>query len=112
MIQANFTNQGGTISITVKGHAGTAPVGEDIVCAAASILFNVCSQYADTLYKGGSLLEEPVIDATEGDAKIIVKPIPERMPLAMHTFTVISMGYDALQENFPLNVGFKSFGQA
>ena len=67
MIKITATrNNGKIISLTVKGHANSAPHGEDLVCAAVSSI----------LVGGCNALKEPncfAIKLNEGDASIIEK---------------------------------------
>ncbi len=39
MIKAVFSRKGNCFSVEIKGHSGSAPEGQDIVCAAASAGF-------------------------------------------------------------------------
>ena len=67
MIKITATrNNGKIISLTVKGHANSAPHGQDLVCAAVSSI----------LVGGCNALKEPncyAIKLNEGDASIIEK---------------------------------------
>ena len=64
MIKITATrNNGKIISLTVKGHANSAPHGEDLVCAAVSSI----------LVGGCNALKEPncfAIKLNEGDASV------------------------------------------
>ena len=65
MIKITATrNNGKIISLTVKGHANSAPKGEDLVCAAVSSI----------LVGGCNALNQPncfAIKLNEGDASIL-----------------------------------------
>ena len=67
MIKIEATRKDGKIiSLTVKGHANSAPKGEDLVCAAVS----------SVLVGGCNALKEPncfAIKLNEGDASIVEK---------------------------------------
>ena len=67
MIKIEATRNNGKItSLTVKGHANSAPKGEDLVCAAVS----------SVLVGGCNALKEPncfAIKLNEGDASIVEK---------------------------------------
>lgn len=73
--------------ITVSGHAGQAPRGRDIVCAAASIL-------AYTLIEGGA-------DAEELGAGAL------RLTGHGRELRLIAGGYRLLAENYPQNIRFE-----
>lgn len=47
MIQAVFDKSGDEARMTVRGHAGYAPAGQDIVCAAVSTVVAVCELTLD-----------------------------------------------------------------
>ena len=65
MIKITATrNNGKIISLTVKGHANSAPHGQDLVCAAVSSI----------LVGGCNALKEPncyAIKLNEGDASVV-----------------------------------------
>lgn len=57
-MQVDFRQEKGRIQVRIQGHAGYAPAGEDIVCAAASML--------------GALLEETLLrENTRGGLRAI-----------------------------------------
>ena len=61
----------GVCGLTVKGHAGYARSGQDIVCAAASVLITTC---ANALQSVAGI--EPILEVTEKPALIAVD-LPE-----------------------------------
>ena len=76
----------GLCGIRVSGHAGYAPAGEDIVCAAASVLITTCANALESvagIRPNVSHSERPVIihvalpgglsPASEHDARIILR---------------------------------------
>ena len=57
-MQIDFQQERGQIQVRIRGHAGYAPAGEDIVCAAASML--------------GALLEETLLrENTQGGLRFL-----------------------------------------
>ena len=57
-MQIDFRQERGQIQVRIRGHAGYAPAGEDIVCAAASML--------------GALLEETLLrENTQGGLRFL-----------------------------------------
>ena len=64
-------DENGVCGLTVKGHAGYARSGKDIVCAAASVLITTC---ANALQSVADI--SPVLEVTENPAMIAVK-LPE-----------------------------------
>jgi uncharacterized protein YsxB (DUF464 family) len=116
MITASFSraNDNGTESITLrlKGHAGMANEGEDIICASATILAYTVAQSLQFLYEEGGLEEQPLIRLDKGDAEITVIPKYTSYKEALHTFFVAQVGYHLLAHNYPQYVELHSFGEA
>lgn len=107
MIHVVFTEAAGILSLHVSGHAGAAPKGEDLVCAAASILTSTVAQ-AMMMTKVW-LQEEPVITLQDGDGEIYVKPTEDKYPFVFHTFTVALIGFQLLAEKYPQYVTLRTF---
>ena len=114
MIQArfDFSDDGKTIIFTVKGHAGQADIGHDIVCASASILAYTVAQVVKTMREEGKLKKNPNIRLDSGDAIITCKPTKQYFAEALHTFSVAQVGYDLLHHNYPQYVQLTKFGKA
>ena len=114
MVQAEFfTNKAsGSITLRLSGHAGQAKKGEDIVCAAASILSYTVAQTIQFMYEQGYLQKKPYLKLEEGNTVIIAKPNPENYEEALHTFFVAQVGYHLLAKNYPQYVTLSSFGDS
>ena len=106
MITAKFYQKpdNGSIHMTLKGHAGTAPKGEDLVCSAATMLAYTVAQAVKFLYEQGQLKKKPKIHITDGSATIIATPTEEGYAPVLHTFWVAQCGIHVLQQNYPQNV--------
>ena len=106
MITAKFYQKpdNGSIHMTLKGHAGTAPKGEDLVCAAATMQAYTVAQAVQFLYDKGLLKKKPKIHITDGSATIIATPTEEGYAPVLHTFWVAQCGIHVLQHNYPQNV--------
>ena len=106
MITARFYQKpdNGSIHMTLKGHAGTAPKGEDLVCSAATMLAYTVAQAVQFLYEKGQLKKKPKIHITDGSATIIATPTEEGYAPVLHTFWVAQCGIHVLQHNYPQNV--------
>ena len=94
----------GSIHMTMKGHAGTAPKGEDLVCASATMLAYTVAQAVQFLYEQGQLKKKPKISITDGSATVIATPTEEGYAPVLHTFWVAQCGIHVLQHNYPQNV--------
>lgn len=97
------------IQMTLKGHAGQAEHGEDIVCASASILAYTVAQIVKAMEQHGDLLGEPTIDLNEGDAMISCRcREADVFGELVHTFFVAHVGYLLLAHNYPEYVSLES----
>ena len=114
MVKAEFfTNkEAGSITMKLTGHAGQAEKGQDIVCAAASILAYTVAQALQFMYEQGQLQKKPHIKLTEGDTVIVAKPREKAYAEALHTFFVAQVGYHLLSHNYPQYVTLSSFGDS
>ena len=67
MVKIHFWQEkdNGTIHMKVKGHAGTAPRGEDLVCASATMLVYTVAQAVSFMHEQGQLEEKPHIKIRE-----------------------------------------------
>ncbi len=106
MITARFYQKkdAGSIHMTLKGHANTAPVGEDLVCAAATTLAYTVAQVVQFLHEQGRLKKKPKIRIRDGEAVIIATPTEEYYPETLHAFWVAQCGIHVLQHNYPQHV--------
>jgi uncharacterized protein YsxB (DUF464 family) len=94
-------------SLLVKGHAGQADVGHDIICASASILAYTIAQVIKSMEHHGDLIEPPTIELESGDATIVCRAKDDYLfSEMMQDFFVIRTGYLLLERNYPLYVEF------
>ena len=114
MIKVTFSHEKdiGVIALKVKGHAGQAEKGNDIVCSAASILTYTIAQYLKYVYKQGGLQKKPVIKLNDGDSLIVAKPTEEYEGEVLNAFFVAEVGYSLLAHNYPQYVELNMFGEA
>ena len=112
MIEVIFKEKDGEISLEVKGHAGAAESGHDIICSATSILGYTVAQIADNIYRRDGFEESPTIKLEEGDALISCKPKEIAADETRHTFFVAQVGYELLAYNYPQFVSLTKFGEA
>ena len=114
MVKAEFyTNkESGSITLKLTGHAGAGEKGQDIVCAAASILAYTVAQAIQFMYEEGNLQKKPHIKLDEGDTIIVAKPKKESYTEALHTYFVAQVGFHLLSHNYPQYVSLSSFGES
>ena len=102
MIMAKFNKGGdGSIRMVLKGHARTAPKGEDLICAAATTLAYTAAQAVTFFHQQGKLKRPPKIDIREGSATVIATPTQEGYPQVLHAFWVVQCGIHLLVCNYP-----------
>lgn len=114
MIEVTFKQNHDTrqLRLTVIGHAGHAPIGQDIVCAAASILATTVAQIVKAMESHGDLEEEPLIKLEEGNAVVSCKVKSDELYAeASHTYFVAKVGYSLLAHNFPKYVTLITLGE-
>ena len=89
-------------SLLVDGHAGQAIVGQDIVCASASILAYTIAQVVKLMDNHGDLVEPPTLDLEEGDTKIVCRAKDDYLfAEVMQYFFTVRTGYVLLAHNYP-----------
>ena len=92
--------EGGKLTMWAEGHAGYAPAGQDIVCAAVSCLMQTLAYSAaedehtsSCIYQGK---DGPVVNVEAGDSVLM-----------RDKFELVADGLDLLAEQYPENVNFK-----
>lgn len=92
--------EGGKLAMRAEGHAGYAPAGQDIVCAAVSCLMQTLAYSAakdehtsSRIYQGK---EGPVVNVEAGDSVLM-----------RDKFELVADGLTLLAEQYPENVSFK-----
>ena len=93
--------EGGKLTMRAEGHAGYAPAGQDIVCAAVSCLMQTLAYSAaeeehtsSCIYQGK---EGPVVNVEAGDSVLM-----------RDKFELVADGLTLLAEQYPENVNFKN----
>ena len=92
MIKVTFTTEGEKLSLRLEGHAGYAVIGEDTVCASASILAYTLASIVDSFDE-----IESSISLTSGDATIEC----ENNTCTRNAFAYTKVGYALLAQNYP-----------
>lgn len=104
MIRAKFYTKNDSIHMSLKGHAGAAPIGEDLICAGATMMAYTVAQAVQFMMEAGKLKKRPKISLKEGNADIVVTPREEDYAEALHTFYVAQCGIHLLAHNYPEHV--------
>ena len=113
MIKARLNEtKTGSISLSIKGHAGAAEVGQDIVCASASILAYTVAQLVKDYSNLDMLKKKPTIMIKKGSSTVTCSPKQEYYDEVKHSFFVVQTGLNLLAHNYPQCVDIEMFGQA
>ena len=106
MITARFYQKpsNGSIHMIIKGHADTAPKGEDLICASATMLAYTVAQAVQFMQESNKLKKKPKIHIKDGEATIIATPKEDAYAETLHTFWVAQCGVHVLAHNYPQNV--------
>lgn len=99
MIRVTQTDDGKALALAVKGHAGKGPKGEDIVCAAATMLAYTLAQNVSKCRLG--LKGRPKIQMKEGDIIIRCRPKDRHRDQLRLVYETIGEGYRLLAHNYP-----------
>ena len=97
-------------SCIIRGHAGFAPKGKDIVCAAVSILARTA---LDVLHEHGGL-ELKTDSAERGELSFTVEKKQDGCSdILSYTADFLQKGFDSLQKEYPayLSADFVSAGE-
>lgn len=111
MLKVKFckSEDGKSLILEIKGHAGSAEVGRDLVCASATILSYTVAQIVKDMYNQGRLRKKPTIRLKEGDSCVVCKPKKESYAEILHSYFVAEVGYNLLAHNYPEYVQLKMF---
>ena len=94
----------GSIHMKLQGHADSAPKGEDLICASATMMAYTVAQAVQFMYENEQLKKKPKIQIKDGEATIIATPTEDAYAEALHTFWVAQCGAHVLAHNYPQNV--------
>ncbi len=95
-----------TRRVTVKGHAGAAPKGNDIVCAAVSALTYTLAANALDL-KDCGFTRRVMTRLDHGDSEIHVTPKRPWRGTTDLVFSSVCVGFRLLAENYPKYIEYQ-----
>lgn len=95
--------EGGKLTMRAEGHAGYAPAGQDIVCAAVSVLAQTLANKVEAAARSGRLLTSCVQHGETFVVQALPKPGPNDLMVASW-FDFVEEGLRALAEEHPDNV--------
>lgn len=108
MIDVVYKAECGVLSLSLDGHAGAAEFGQDIICAAASMLAYTLAAAVSDADKQGKLRGEPIIALSGGHARIVCVPFPDECDRMRSYYELIVRGYEMLCARYPDNVSLIS----
>lgn len=95
--------------LTMDGHAGSAPIGHDLVCSAASILAHTLAANVEHMEDAGMCCNI-VREIRDGTAKISCKAMRGSEQIVANTFQNVCVGFEILASKFPENISFEIIG--
>lgn len=102
MIKASFKESNdGSITLSVKGHAGAAEEGHDIVCSSVSILAYTLAQYVTECFEKGYLKQKPIIILEKGEGGVTSAPKDEYYEDIRRAYAFVNTGLTLLSHNYP-----------
>lgn len=103
MIKIEMMDTDKGYSLAASGHAGYAPAGQDIVCAAVSVLAQTLANKVEAAARSGRLLTSCVQHGETFVVQALPKPGPNNLMVASW-FDFVEEGMRALAEAYPDNV--------
>lgn len=100
MIKAIYDRE--NLRLTVRGHAGSAEPGHDLVCAAASILAYTCAACVDA-----ADVENKTLHLYPGDAEISCRAGEETAENLRREMDAVCRGFEILRRKEPRFVDFE-----
>lgn len=94
----------GCIRLTIKGHSGAAPAGQDLICAGVTTLAYTAAQAVRFYESQGKLRQSPIIHLQEGEAEITAEPLPDTRAELLLTYWTIQCGIHVLSQSYPDHV--------
>jgi uncharacterized protein YsxB (DUF464 family) len=96
--------------VTMEGHAQSAEIGQDLVCASASVLMYTLASFVENMKKARQAYS-PTVVLKEGDALISCSP-PNRYKGAVTlVFDSICAGFELLAHDYPDNISYEIRGK-
>lgn len=100
MTTIRYFEEDGVCRLTADGHAGYAPAGQDIVCAAVSALVCTLNECLDEEYERGNLAH---YDARmdPGDVQLCWTPEPEAAGRVRRIWETVETGLSLVAGHYP-----------
>ena len=95
--------------VTVHGHAGSAPIGHDLVCAAVSALALTLAGNVSYM-QAQDAVHEVVTILEEGNAEIKCTPYRQHKDSVERIYNAICVGFELLATKYPENISCDVLG--
>lgn len=100
MLRARFYTAGDGVHMKLRGHAGSGPAGQDLVCAAASALACTLAGALERMDGQGMLAKPARISLRSGAADIAAVPRPECRSEVLMAFWMTEVGFHLLDGKY------------
>lgn len=107
MIQVTYHRQ--YHRVTVNGHAGSGPVGHDLVCSAVSALALTLAGNVSHM-EAQEAVYSVTINLNEGDAEIQCTPYRRYKDSVAQVYRAICVGFELLATKYPENISYEVLG--
>lgn len=111
-VEFSYSKKKQTVTLSIKGHAGAGPKGEDNVCASISILGYTFAKDIYDMKLDKRLKKEPIIELDDGNFYISARARADDFAAALHSLFVIMKGFVLLENKYPEFVHIKRFDEA
>ncbi len=104
MVKVFFSLSRERLSLAMQGHANTASAGEDLVCAACSILAATLCRMIENGAKNGAFYAPPTTHLCKGDALLSCSPRADFLEEFLHNYYMAQVGFSLLQKEYPESI--------
>lgn len=95
--------------LTIEGHAGAAPAGEDLVCAGASAVWHTLAANA-MAWKDMGYLRDLRMQEIEGYCRLSYVPLARWKNLLAAISGGIVLGLEWMAREYPAHIEYRRFG--
>lgn len=92
--------------LTMTGHAGSAEIGHDLVCASASMLAYTLAANVANMADAGQV-RQPIINIREGDTEISCNPRHNLKSTVTLVFDSVCVGFQMLAHDHPEYINYE-----
>lgn len=101
MVKVFFSLSPERLALAMQGHASYGAHGEDVVCAACSILATTLAQMVVNGAQNGAFYAPPTVHLERGAAFISCAPRADAHAELLHDYYMAQVGFSLLQREYP-----------